>query len=485
MEKKAKSLILCLVFLVVLLCLLVLVKHRNTTVDSSVPTSEEPASTTPVITFTKDEIKEITVKEGDSSLTYLPTTDSWTIKGLDNVELDTTSVNFSGNSMLSIEASQTIESSNLSDFGLDQPLKIIVYSLKDGSTVKLFVGKNTADNNQTYIKTSLAEGSIYTIPTTTSSTFKSDLSKLRITKLDSVDTSTITALTLKGKDMSEISISIDPNATGLLCPYIMKFDGHDNISVDYNAYSDLLKSIPSFTVEGFVADNVTDFAPYGLDDPSLVIALETTVYDTETSQNNDVTSPTPSPTITKLTYSFGDETSDGMIYFTKDGSSSVYAMSNTFLADLKQKADPYTLIDKSLALIPIDSVSKIDIIAKDKSYTLAITDDKYTLNNKSVDEATFKSIYTSLIGITADTELAVDKASASSTSTTKDTKLTLDDFPQTVPEITITYTLTTGDTQTYQLYPYNDQFYIGMLHNSIPAGFNIKQFTHLFNSLNK
>jgi hypothetical protein len=179
--------------------------------------------------------------------------------------------------------------------------------------------------------------------------------------------------------------------------WVMVKPYNELMSVDSNAFEQVLGSINNLAIEEFVEDGVEDLGKYGLEEPS----LELIVKDKENT----------------LHLLFGDEYDEGMIYFKTADSDSVYGMKKSGIEFTDIKA--FDLIQKFAFIVNIDDVDKVVVEGRGKTHTLTLSRETkkaenedeedevvttYMANGKEVDEETFKKVYQSIIGITIDSE---------------------------------------------------------------------------------
>lgn len=461
--KKSKFLILITIVLILLIGLAVFVQNNKTDKTdeaSDTDTIVANQSTIEVTNYTKDQLKSIQITEGENSLTFIQDGENWSIEGLNTSDgLNTAAIKVLCDNLLKLDASQKVDSTALADFGLDAPSKIVTYTLTDGSTSRIFFGSMTPDNKSIYIlKASTNE--IFLITISMANSFSGDLTKFRTTELESIDSSTVTALKASGKDIASFDIQLNTDTQEYTTSYLLQLGDGSVRDVSTNNFLELLKLIPSpITIEHFVADNVTDLAPYGLDIPALDLAIQNTTTDSTNGDSKEV--------VTEIHYLWGNITEDGQIYFMKANTQSIYSMNSDFLAPLLKAFDPFYLSAKFTQLTNIADVMQIDITLPERNYTLKLDGENYTLNDHTLSSDTFKSIYKNIIGISADTEL-------------KEATL-----PADTPAITFTFTSPEGEKTTYNYYKYDNQFYQAQFKGQSIVGCSIKQFTYLKECLDK
>lgn len=456
--KKSKFLLLITGILILLICLAVLVQNKKETpADESTDTSATAQSMISVTNYTKDQLSKIEIAQGDHSLTFVQDGENWTIEGIKDSEgLNTAAIKVLCDNLLTLDASKKLDTTtSLEDYGLTAPSKIITYTLTDGSAQRILMGTNTPDNNSVYI---LKEDTneIFLITASMADSFKGNLTQFRLTELDTIDTSSVTALKASGKDIDSFDIYLNTDTEEYTTSYLLKLGDGSIRDVSTNNLLALLKLIPSpITIESFVAEDVTDLSPYGLDTPVLDLYLQNTTSETDAATNE------AKEVVTEIHYLWGNASEDGQVYFMKADTNSVYSMKSDFLQPLLAAFDAFNLSAKFTQLTNIADVMQIDIILPDSNYTLTINGEDYTLNGHTLSTDTFKSLYRNIIGISADTEL---KGAA---------------LPEGTPVISFVFTSPEGEKTTYSYYTYDKQFYQTAFKGQSIVGCNIKQFNYL------
>lgn len=463
--KKSKFLILISFVLILLIALAMIIQKKETpTSDESTETSTSsvPQSTIEVTNYTKDQISKLAITQDANTLTFVQSGENWGLEGLDTtVELNTAAIKVLCDNLLTLDATKKLEASNLEDFGLTTPSKIITYTLTDGSSNRILIGSNTPDNRSVYIlKESTNE--IFLITTSMAESFKGDLTLFRVTELATIDTESVTALKASGKDIPSFDITLNTDMLAYTTSYLLKLDDGTIRDVSTNNFIDLLKLIPSpITISNFVADNVTDLSPYGLDTPTLDLYIQNTTLDTDVATNETT------EVVSEMHYLWGNQTEDGKVYFMKADTQSVYSMNSDFLEPLLNAFDPFTLSAKFTQLTNIEDVMRVDLSILDDIYSLKIDGETYTINDKVISEDSFKDLFKNIIGISADTQF-------------KDAKL-----PTSTPVVSFNFISPEGEITTYDYYDYDKQFYQTTFKGGSIVGCNIKQFTYLKECLDK
>jgi hypothetical protein len=321
-----------------------------------------------------------------------------------------------------ITADKLIENkaTNLSQYGLDNPVLEIVISSGASKTQTLEVGNKTPTQDDYYLMDK-ASNKVVTVSSYTVDQFMDAKNAIRDKTLFNltVDTTTNTV-----KDA--IGVSMD-RAGQLLFTAKLQSDSNWALTAPFeaNANADgvapIIDAFTKIAVSSFVEDNATDLDKYGLKNPAYALEVDTT-----SKGKNRILLGTLKPGSTEM-YAMLDGTKD---VFTIDPSAL------TFLdKPFKEIIEPFAYI------VNIDTVTKIDVTMdgqtvtstimtdKDKGAVKADKDkDKFTINGKDAtmkdkdDNQPFRAYYQALIGITLDS-------------------IEMGAVPTGAPEVTITYTL--------------------------------------------
>ncbi len=452
--KKIRTLVLTLVIFLLLIAALFFVKSKKQEPASTSEPTSTAAATIKVIDLKMDDIKEITVADATQSLTYIPEGGAWHLQGHEEVPINEENLNYKCERILQVEASRSVDQSNLQDFGLEKPVQTVTYTLKDGNILELLIGTRTQDTTNAYVKLNTQDSPIYLVSSLIINSFVSNINDLRDTKLEEYDTAQVTGLTVKGRDIDEMQISLATEQNSLMTNYVLTTPSLNQVAVDGSVFKESVQNLPALEAQDFIADGVTDLSPYGLDDPQLHLIINVTETDNTTKESSTRT----------LDYIWGNELDDGKIAFMKTGDKSVYAMDSSFLSPLLESLDPFKLSYKWIALVGIDTVKAVDLHLPDGDYHFTLDQDNaaYTLNDKAIEESKFKDLYTALIDIKADTLVT-------------DTSIPANDQPA----IYFTYTFKDGSTKSVNFYSYTNHSLLSTLNDTMTVSCSLKQFTHL------
>jgi hypothetical protein len=165
----------------------------------------DTASTTPVapkiLSLTADQIQQIRVsKAGAEPVTLLKTGDQWQIAAAKPLAADQDAVGGLTSALSPLNSDRLIDEhpSSLASFGLDAPTLQVEVTLKDGKTQKLLFGLDTVSGSDTFAKVE-GDPKIYTVSSSTKSTFDKSVNDLRDKRLLSLHADKITSVTLAAK----------------------------------------------------------------------------------------------------------------------------------------------------------------------------------------------------------------------------------------------------------------------------------------------
>ena len=432
------------------------------TIASAETTSTE---TTSILNLDKSDMNSIEVTVGKDSLNYVAGEENWSLEGYEDYALDQAALNYKAKVMLQVEGVRTIKDADLSEYGLDKPSKTATYHLKDGSTKVLSLGNLSLDQTAVYVMLDSQPTTVYVVNSMLYNCMIGDIDSYRTKELESYDASTIHDITISGKDFENISLMLSEEQNGYTTSYNLTTDTLQNVMANTYSVEQLKTALPNFTVNNFVADNVTDLSSYGLDAPTLHLTIN--YFEPQSTNTNTTTDISDLDIVGQIDYIWGKTLDNGEIAFMKVGDTSVYSMDASFLSNLKEVASPFYLVSKYIAIPNISTVQAIDVVFDDASYHMTVdeTNEKYTLADKSIEKDTFKKLYRNLCSLTA--EIQLDEASTDTTAIA-----------------TITYTLSDGNKQVATLTPStNNQYYQTYINDVLLVGVTKTQVNNLKQTL--
>ncbi len=194
--KKNKSLIVLLLILIAFIATYVgLTKYNAAKETAELQGNNEP-QTIALANYSADKIKTIKYTFEKTTMELMLEGGKWFIKDDTKFPVNQELVSNMISALASLTATRTIESGELSDYGLDEPKISIAATLDDGSTHEYLIGDENSFNSNSYI---LAGGKIYMFADKLSEYFNADRDSLiKITDaLPSIlDSSNVISVTL-------------------------------------------------------------------------------------------------------------------------------------------------------------------------------------------------------------------------------------------------------------------------------------------------
>ncbi len=418
-------------------------------IGTSIYLARRPKEETPVesneekITLSRhdreDVVKMILENQSDT-LVFERKEDQWIINNDSTIVLDVSSVKDLEYSFSNMDSEQIVEENpnDLDKYGLQNPQSTATVILKDGTEKVFYLGNQTPAKNTYYLMVQ-GDPKVYTVWMNHGQHFSSSLEDFRDRSLPNIDIQQISHFKLERKEKPTIEIVLNEEegegkAYGVgIWDIIQPYQQVRTVSTE--DFMKELEKLPVFQVEDFIEDQPENLEKYGLTEPSIELQMKD-MEDTE------------------VHLLFGKEYNDNYIYFKVADRPNIYGMKKSTMDSLFT-IEPFTIVDKFAYIVNIDLVDQIQIETQDKSYFIELKrkvdkaekeeeEDKvittYFVNNKEIEEKSFKDFYQSLIGIIAEAE----------------NKETL----KYNPEIKITYQLNTEPKEVMVDYvPYNRDFY--------------------------
>jgi hypothetical protein len=272
-NKQALALVIIAVVVVILAIVYIIVSRApsNASGDSGTQTSK------PLFEAMLSDIASVDVNNLDDSFSVVPDDqDSWTVKGFEKLPFSKGSLTNLLTTANSIYAEREVEKgpSELSNYGLDNPMATMKVTLKDGKSFELLVGIRTVTGDGWYAKTSDSDA-VYTVD-------KSVGDRLQLGKTEYIDTAigpkmdsessvNLGDVTIGGKESEGFVLvrneTDDPtHSIGEPVQGELEKEGFDYIYL----------SLSSLRAEKAVSLDVSDenLARYGLIDPDFTLEFE-------------------------------------------------------------------------------------------------------------------------------------------------------------------------------------------------------------------
>ena len=281
-KKKGKGLLFAVLILIVLLVLYFVIDLQQKKADQEAETEETEESSLPV-SVTEDEIAKVTVKNGDVTMTYTKSDDTWTYEEDHDFPLDESAVDTKMSKLTSLTVDRVLESpEDLSEYGLDEPKQEVTVLKTDGTTFTLYIGNQNSSNNDFYVK--VDDGAdVYTIPASSVNVF--DMQPYDVAKADTfptLESTNIRNIKVEKED-GTVEFASDETATSWT---VKDQDGNEE-KAGTTAASDLTTAVSSLSYKDFVDYKGDDLTRYGLDKPAETVTVVTEETEAETEEETE------------------------------------------------------------------------------------------------------------------------------------------------------------------------------------------------------
>ena len=281
-KKKGKGLLFAVLILIVLLVLYFVIDLQQKKADQEAETEETEESSLPV-SVTEDEIAKVTVKNGDVTMTYTKSDDTWTYEEDHDFPLDESAVDTKMSKLTSLTVDRVLESpEDLSEYGLDEPKQEVTVLKTDGTAFTLYIGNQNSSNNDFYVK--VDDGAdVYTMPASSVNVF--DMQPYDVAKADTfptLESTNIRNIKVEKED-GTVEFASDETATSWT---VKDQDGNEE-KAGTTAASDLTSAVSSLSYKDFVDYKGDDLARYGLDKPAETVTVVTEETEAETEEETE------------------------------------------------------------------------------------------------------------------------------------------------------------------------------------------------------
>ncbi len=421
---KKKNLILLGIIVVLLvgalLCVNFLLKEEE---EPKTDLNSLSSSSVEIFKVDEDNVSEIHAEVSGEMFSFVRNGENWQLNGFPDVKLKQASVNSLLSNLATVTGEKKITDSadDVSVYGLSEPQASYTLVLNDGGQKTLLLGNQDPVSQSYYFKMS-DETAVYMVYSTRGSSLLRELSYYRDDTLLTVDTANLNYVSVhSGGSTIELELRTSGEGENQTSDWWMtkpRTKKTDSQRVSEN----ILTKLENWAIKEFVFDGTENDAQYGLSSPAGLILLKDS-------------------TGTAQTFEIGGKTDENR-YIRVSGSNSVYTISADAVDFIS--VDPFLLIEKFINLENIDNVNSVEVkTAQGAAHTLTIVRDgeneAYQVDGKEAKEKSFKSMYQSVIGLTAD---------GFSQNPQKGTAL-----------YTVVYHLTDGSSKTYEYCEYDDRNY--------------------------
>lgn len=398
MRKQLRNIIISLCVVVLLVAGIISVNIFSKSGGTS--SSSSQTSSTQTITVYKTDSKKITtlhIKNNAEEVMLHQSNGKYTVDGLADklVNQDTASSTFTAAADVTAEKLIEKNSSNLSQYGLDNP-KLTVDVVSGNTTVTLEIGNATPTDDGNYL---CMKGSkdVYKILTATTNSFKlkkTDLVNLSICGFESSNAAKLTEITLGGTERSQpIVLDVDPTSTSSTSStssgsssvtYLMKSPRTYQLNNDN--VSKISSALQSLSASGVLSLDMSDatLSKYGLKNPK---------YNLSAVYNGN-----------KMVLDFGEPFDDDgttMLPVVLEGTPVIYKVSESTLSFYNWQLSDIT--NTMLYSEYIDNVASITVTTGSENYTINFSGkgDQLTgtYGSKKLNTDNLRKFYQNLLGI--------------------------------------------------------------------------------------
>ena len=360
----------------------------------------------------------------------------------------------------SLYAERVIEedAADLKQYGLDPPAVIAVATVDDGSTIEVHLGDRTPAGNTWYLGLP-GKRIVYAVWTNHGNHYYYTPADMRGDELPAVNGEALNYLRLRGLGIDTIELvetnPLDVRFAHLLTRLAMVQPYAFPRAIDSEEFATVQAAVATPRIDRTVSDDPAAAAEYGLAPPR----YELLARDAEGGE---------------VELLFGTE-QDGEIFFQVPARATVYAMKRSRAAVLD--LDPFTLVDKFVLIINIETVEAIEITHPGGTNVLAVErtgsgDDlveSFAIDGAEMEDKPFRELYQLIIGLLGDAETPAEDRAA---------------VLEAEPEVRIDYRLNTApESLSVALVPYDRQFYAAVREGAAEFMVSRAQVTRLLDGL--
>lgn len=400
MKKQLRNLIISLCVVVVLI-VGVIVATKIVGNSSSSSSSESDSSSTADITVfkvTSTDITKLHVKTSKDEYTITQSDGKFALEGIPTEILSQDSLSFAVETAADIKATKLVEkgASDLSQYGLDNPTKVIDITTKD-KTVTVNIGNETPLKDGTYL---CLKGSsdIYKVNTSTVLSFedfKTDYVNLSVYSVDSEELSNITKLEFTGSARTApiVLVKNTSSSSSGSSSTTPTFDMQSprNYALDSDKMTNVINDLESLSATGVLSLDVSDesLQKYGLKNPEYSFVV--------TNKG------------AKATFDFGtpfEEDGTKYIPVVLEGTPVIYKVAVSEVEFYNYKLGD--LCSRLLYTEHIDTVESITVTKGSESYTIKLSGEGNdlvgTYGSKKLETSNVRNFYQALVGISFEGE---------------------------------------------------------------------------------
>ena len=306
----------------------------------------EEAKKKTVLEVAPADITEVTLVYPDRELAAVKSGETWTLTKPVNAAADQTSVNNLVRAIAECELKKTLDDApaDLAPFGLDRPQITVKVKAKDKELPAIKVGKNTPVGYNTYVQ---LEGNPKVF--LTGSAFEAGMKK------EPKDLRDKQILTIAEDEVSRVTlVASDRNIVLAKSGEQWKIEQPAAYTADSSAVRAVINALRTARATDFPAEEASDLAPYGLDQPRLTVTV------TSGSKNE------------QKQLLVGKEKDDKELYVKAGDRPTIFTVSDWVFRDLNKNVND--LRDKSALAFDKDAVREITLQREGETIQLTRAD---------------------------------------------------------------------------------------------------------------
>ncbi|MDO4291451.1 MAG: DUF4340 domain-containing protein [Eggerthellaceae bacterium] len=369
-------------------------------VASSIQTSKENIKENgeTVLSLDVDSVTAVSWDTGESAFSFHKDDGSWVYDADQAFPVDGGKIDEMLSCFQEFGASYTIEDADdLGQYGLDNPVCTINVAA-NGEDYAISLGNFSTVDSERYV--SLGDGKVHLAKTDPLETFEVELSDL-IAHDTVPDITNATAIAFEGAQNYEIAY-IEDNAAHTYCADDVYFVGDDPLDTD--TVETYLSRIKNLGLSDYVEYNVSDgnLSAYGLDNPELVVTVDYSTDDGETTETFTLRVGRNQEELEKARSSDDEDAEDDVqAYVQVENSRIVYAISHVDYERLTA-ASYDDLRHQDVVPVDFDQVTSIDVELDGATHTLTYDAEAEAWHcDGAEEEADVSTLKSEITGLTA------------------------------------------------------------------------------------
>lgn len=374
MKIKANIIIIVSIIVVLLGSIILLSLFTGNSGEGETPAKAQSVQIINALSDESSGKKSFTVTKEEESYTVVYNAGLWQVLEKENINLDQEYVKKLFDTVCTLSAVPLEEgSTDLSKFGLADPSTVFEFSNSSDKVYTINLGIKVPTESGYYITVD-NKPDVYILSSDIYDMLNGDINSLRNKQILEIASEDVYGVTIKNpKD----TITILPQEDSVVNAHsntIWKMTTPYEMDVNQNIFEENIINVLDFTVTEFVDYNPSDYSIYGLDNPKYSVTFDTYAG--------------------PYTILLGNDKDAELIYMKLADTPNVYAISKELVK--YRDFTPVYLMESlvfSRMIINVDNI----VFNADKSYVMKIEDENFTVNDKSVEEDSFRAAYLTLI----------------------------------------------------------------------------------------